>query len=194
MAQTAVSEMIPVWRTDAQPWLLHALLYDAGPVTSSAVAQRCGLPRETVSREARRLVTAGIVTQRVVGRNHLLQLVSDHPALAALRTLVDLTVGPLIDLRRLYDASGVVVVYVYGSWARRHLGEPGEPPRDIDVLVVSANPAEDYHSVSTVCLGLSGRYGIGVNPTVITEKAFALPEKGSVLAEIVAGQLVEVRR
>ena len=194
MAQTAVSEMVPVWRTDAQPWLLHALFYDAEPVTASAVAQRCGLPRETVSREARRLTTAGIVTQRVVGRNHLLQLVAGHPAVTALRTLVDLSVGPLIDLRALYDIGGVVVVYVYGSWARRHLGEPGEPPRDIDVLVVSDDPTEAYQSVSDVCLGLSGRYGIGINPTVIGEKAFASPKRGSVLAEIVAGQLVEVRR
>ncbi len=32
---------------------------------------------------------------------------------------------------------GVREAYIYGSWARRHLGEPGDEPADIDVLLVA---------------------------------------------------------
>ena len=83
------------------------------------------LPGASRSVEARRLLAAGIIRQRSVGRNKVLALVDDHPAVDALRTLVDLTIGPLVDLRRLYTLDGVERVFVFGSWARRHLGEPG---------------------------------------------------------------------
>lgn len=190
MGQTASSETLPFWRSDAQPALLYSLFYEPPGETASTIAARFGLSRETVSKEARRLLSAGIIEWRSVGRNKLLALVEDHPATKALRTLVDLTLGPLIDLKRLYDVAGVEDVYVFGSWARRHLGEPGATPRDIDVLVVGTPESYD---VTTACLELSGRYGVDVSPMIVNAREFRTRGHNPLLDEITKGALVRVR-
>ena len=190
MGQTASTETLPFWRSDAQPFLLYSLFWDPPGQTASTIAARFGLSRETVSKEARRLFNAGIIEWRTVGRNKVLALVEDHPATKALRTLVDLTLGPLIDLKRLYDIEGVDEVYVFGSWARRHLGEPGATPRDIDVLVVG-NP--EAYDVTTACLELSGRYGIDVSPVIVTAREFHERGDNPLLDDITTGELVKVR-
>ncbi|MBP9051108.1 MAG: ArsR family transcriptional regulator [Ilumatobacteraceae bacterium] len=159
--------------------------------TASAIAQRFGLSRQAVSTEARRLLVSGIIRQDVVGRNKVLAVVDDHPAINALRTLVDLTVGPLVDLKRLYDVDGVERVMVFGSWARRHLGEPGPTPRDIDVLVIGT---PDEYVVTSVCLDLSGQYGIEVSPMIVDSDEFASRGRNPILDQITSGPLVEVRQ
>lgn len=191
MAQTATTETLPIWRSDAQPALLYCLFHEEQTRTAAAVAERFGLSRQQVSVEARRLVGAGIIRSQVMGRNNVLTVVEDHPAVGALRTLVDLTIGPLVDLRRLYEIDGVERVAVFGSWARRHLGEPGPMPRDVDVLVVGA--AEEY-AVTSICLELTGRYGIEVNPMIVSRITSDSRRTNRILDEITAGPLVEVRR
>lgn len=191
MSQTATTEAMPIWRSDAQPALLYCLFYDAQARTASAIAQRFGLTRQQVSTEARRLTGAGIIRQEVIGRNKMLAVVDGHPAIHALRTLVDFTVGPLIDLQRLYEVEGVERVLVFGSWARRHLGEPGPTPRDIDVLVVGT---PDDYSVTSLCLDLSGQYGIAVSPMIVESDEFAGRGRNPVLDQITSGPLVEVRQ
>lgn len=190
MGQTASTETLPFWRSDAQPFLLYSLFYEPSGQTASTIAARFGLSRETVSKEARRLLNAGIIEWRTAGRNKVLALIEDHPAAKALRTLVDLTLGPLIDLKQLYDIDGVEEVYVFGSWARRHLGEPGATPRDIDVLVVGTPEAYD---VTTACLELSGRYGIDVSPMIVTAREFHERGDNPLLDDITSGELVKVR-
>lgn len=190
MGQTASTETLPFWRSDAQPFLLYSLFYEPSGQTASTIAARFGLSRETVSKEARRLLNAGIIEWRTAGRNKVLALIEDHPATKALRTLVDLTLGPLIDLKQLYDIDGVEEVYVFGSWARRHLGEPGATPRDIDVLVVGTPEAYD---VTTACLELSGRYGIDVSPMIVNAREFHERGDNPLLDNITTGELVKVR-
>lgn len=167
------------------------MFYDPGRRTAAAIAEKYGLARDTVSREARRLISAGILRQQTSGRNHVLDIVDDHPAIAALRTLVDLTLGPLVDLRALYELDGVETAFVFGSWARRHLGEPGSMPRDVDVLVVGSPEAFE---VTSVCLELSGKYGIGVNPMIITQREFEQRGDNVLLDDITSSRLVEVPR
>ena len=191
MGQTATTEAMPIWRSNAQPALLYCLFYDAHKRTASAIAERFGLSRQTVSTEARRLLAAGIIQWNIVGRNKVLAVVDDHPAINALRTLVDLTIGPLVNLKRLYDVDGVEHVWVFGSWARRHLGEPGPTPRDIDVLVVGT---PDEYAVTSVCLDLSGQYGIEVNPMILSNGEFTARGQNQILDQITTGPLVEVRQ
>jgi hypothetical protein len=191
MGQTATTEAMPFWRSDAQPALLYCLFYDTNTRTASAIAARFDLARQSVSTEARRLIAAGIIQQSEVGRNKILALVDDHPAVGALRTLVDLTIGPLVDLRRLYAIDGVERVFVFGSWARRHLGEPGPTPRDIDVLVVGTT---DAYEVTKVCLDLSGQYGVDVRPMIINVREFATRGDNLLMDEITTKPLVEVRK
>jgi len=51
--------------------------------------------------------------------------------------IVTETYGPVPVLRTVLVAvPGIRRAYIYGSWAARRAGQPGPPPRDIDVLVV----------------------------------------------------------
>lgn len=181
---------MPFWRSDAQPALLYSLFYGIGSQTAAGIAERFGLSRETVSREARRLLDAGIITWRSVGRSKVLEVVADHPAAGALRTLADLTLGPLVDLKSFYELDGVEKVFVFGSWARRHLGEPGPTPRDVDVLVVGDLAP---HAVASACLELSGRYGIDVSPMILNGREFERRGDNPLLDQITTGALVLVR-
>ncbi len=38
--------------------------------------------------------------------------------------------------------------FIYGSWAARYSGEPGAPPRDVDVLVVGKTSPQDLDDVA----------------------------------------------
>lgn len=191
MARTATTELLPLWRSEVQPLLLHAVLYDLSPPTAASVAARYGLDRAVVSREARRLVEAGILHVRVAGRNKELSVDTAHPAIQALRTLVDLTVGPLVDLRALYDIKGVDQVFIFGSWARRHLGEPGPPPNDVDVLVVGS---PDDYEVRIACVEVSGRHSVSVSPVVVTAHEYAHRAHNPLLNDITNSPMIEVPR
>jgi hypothetical protein len=186
MTKTATSELVPFWRTDAQPYLLFAGFHSDQPFTAASIAERFGLQRSTVNREARRLTTAEIFVCREDGRNHLLSINHQHPAVKALRPLVDLTIGPLVDLADMYAIDGVERVAIFGSWARRHTGEPGPAPADVDVLVVGNPSAVE---VEDLCLAISGRYGISVNPAIIGADGH-----GAIAQSILAGPLVDVPR
>ncbi len=187
MARTAETEILPIWHSDATIAVLYAVFRGPAHPTAAAIAADVGMSRPAINDEVRRLVTAGLIRRERVGRSELLEAVDEHPAINPLRVLVDLTVGPLVELRRLYEIAGVEEVSVFGSWARRHLGEPGLRPNDIDVLVVGS---PEFFSVDEVCVELSGRYAIDVMPTVASRGAIAADP---VLSAILAGPRVRVR-
>ncbi|WP_143234961.1 hypothetical protein [Paractinoplanes atraurantiacus] len=57
--------------------------------------------------------------------------------------LLALMYGPvavMVDL--LVPIGGVDAAYISGSWAARHAGQPGPPPRDVDDLAAAARTAE----------------------------------------------------
>ena len=190
MGQTATTEALPIWRSEAQPAVLYAAFY-WNDATAARIASTFGLSPQQVGAEVHRLERAGLVRTHRVGRSAVISIDTDHPAALALRPLVDLTVGPLVDLAKLYELGGVDQVYVFGSWARRHRGEPGPPPRDLDVLVVGTVGRFD---VEDACLAISGAHAIDVHPMVVTRAEFADPSSNAILAAIVDGELVEVRR
>lgn len=185
MARTANSELIPVWRSDAQPIILHEVGLHLG-MTAAAIAHRHGLNQGTVATEVRRFVDAAVLTVTPVGRANQLALDWSNPATAHLVALADLSVGLLTDLAALYDLDGVERVAVFGSWARRHRGEPGPPPADIDVLVVTS---DDPWPVEERCLAISGKRAVQIDPHIVTAG-----QDGAVTAAILESVLVEVDR
>lgn len=187
----AHSEILPLWRSWTEVVVLYSLLYGSGDETASDIAARFELSRPTVNDEVRHLEQAGLVTRRLVGRSKLLTVVPDHPAIDAIRMLVDLTIGPIVELRSLYEIEGVERVAIFGSWARRHRGERGPRPGDVDVLVIGD---VDSYAVLERCLPISGRLAIAVNPIVVSAAAFANPDDDVILAAIVNDPLVEVSR
>jgi predicted nucleotidyltransferase len=52
---------------------------------------------------------------------------------------------------------GVDAAYIYGSWAARYAGEPGPPPRDVDVLVVGNADADDVFDAARAAERQLGR-------------------------------------
>ncbi len=105
------------------------------------VQRRTGTAVAVAHREVVRLIDAGVLVDRSVGRARLVRANPDYPLLRPLTELVAATYGPIPVLRRLLrGVEGIREAYVYGSWAERRAGEPGRLPRDIDVLVVGTTP------------------------------------------------------
>lgn len=158
MSQSA-PPLLPIFRSAAQLAVLTELFTGAAPEHSIGdLARRTGVPQATVSREVARLVEAGLLADREVGRTRLVRARVESPIHTELTALLLKVAGPPVVLAELLaDVPGVHDAYVYGSWARRHLGEPGDEPADIDVLVIgdasAVRPAREAADAATERLG-----------------------------------------
>ena len=144
------SRLLPVLRSETQARLLAALLLDPEREASlSEIARETETDPGNLQREAERLVGAGILIDRRVGRTRLLR--DAHGELS--RPLADLLLPvygpkPLLEMA-LTDLSGIDSAWLYGSWAARYSGIAGPRPRDIDLLVVGSPDRDDVHDVVT---------------------------------------------
>jgi predicted nucleotidyltransferase len=136
--------LAPLLRSDAQGELLALMfLHPDDEYTLTEVSRRVGVSVPTVHAEVARLVAGGLVTDRRVGQARLVRAVTGHVLFRPLVELLELTYGPVAVLPDvLAGVGGVREAYLYGSWAARRAGEPGDPPRDVDVLVVGSTPRE----------------------------------------------------
>lgn len=136
--KTQPSALAPFLRSDAQGDVLALLLLAPDQEFSIAeVQRRTGTAVAVAHREVVRLIAAGVLVDRSVGRARLVRANPDYPLLRPLTELVAATYGPIPVLGRLLQGvEGVREAYIYGSWAARRAGEPGRLPRDVDVLVV----------------------------------------------------------
>lgn len=103
----------------------------------SDLAARTRTSPATAMREVNRLAEAGLVSSTRRGNQRLVAIRTDQALFPPLERLITLAFGPrpvleelLAGIERLEGA------YLYGSWAARYLGNPGEVPRDVDVLLV----------------------------------------------------------
>lgn len=135
--RTEAPALVPIFRSALQARLLLQVLLSDEPITAVGLARILNAPEPTVSREVRRLLDAGLLSGKRVGRATLISPAVDNPATAPLRQLLIVTYGPaqLIE-QALVDVEGIKEAYVHGSWAARYRGEPGPTPGDIDVLIV----------------------------------------------------------
>jgi predicted nucleotidyltransferase len=164
--------LMPVFRSRVQAEILAAtLLQPDTEHTLTALAQRAGAALSTVHAEIGRLVKAGVLNERSVGRSRLVRANAGNPAVAPLTELVMLTFGPpRIVAEELADVPGVFRVLLYGSWAARYRGEDGPPPNDIDVLVVGrADRAQVYDAADRA----ERRLHSPVHPVLVTPERFA---------------------
>ena len=84
--------------------------------------------------------------------------------------LLTVTFGPRTVVAEEFDGvSGVEQVFVYGSWARRHRGELGSEPGDVDVMVVGSPDRDEVYAAAKRA---EQRLGMPVNPTVRSAKAW----------------------
>ncbi|MEU7868289.1 winged helix-turn-helix domain-containing protein [Dactylosporangium sp. NPDC049140] len=157
--------LLPLFRSQHQAELLTWLyLHPRDEYQATELAGRLGVPLSTFHREAQRLVTAGLIHDRRVGRTRLLRAATDHPVAKALSHLLLLTFGPQTVVGEAFaDVHGVRRVYIYGSWAARHEGEPGALPNDVDVLVIGTSARAAVYEAADAA---QDRLGLPVNPTV----------------------------
>jgi DNA-binding transcriptional ArsR family regulator len=166
MGRTATTAILPIWRSDIQPIILHRLSLGVD-TTAAEIAASADLNPIVVARHVRPLVDAGIITSKQVGRAKVLRLNHEHPATIHLVALANLSVGLLSELAELHRIRGVRRVVVFGSWARRHNGEPGPSPRDIDVFIETDEDAEPW-PIREACLAIAGRNHVAIDPTILS--------------------------
>jgi DNA-binding transcriptional ArsR family regulator len=148
--RSGASALLPLLRSQTQGDLLALLYLDPErEYTVSEAARRVGASFQSVHHEVSRLVEAGLLADRRQGNNRLVRAVTDSPLSRPLTDLLAVTYGPLPVLTDLLaGVPGVQRAFIYGSWAARHQGEPGPPPRDVDGLVVGDVDLDDLDAVA----------------------------------------------
>lgn len=157
----------PLFRSAGQARLLAELfLSGADELNLHELALRAGLAYGSVHREVGRLLEAGLLTERRVGQARFVRPNAESPLTRPVRDLLLVSAGPVPLLaHELREVAGVQTAFLYGSFAARLRGEPGEAPRDIDVMVVG-NPAP--MAVYDACRRVGDQVGREVNPTIMT--------------------------
>lgn len=153
-----------------------AALFDHRGVEFSVsdLAHATGVAIATASREVERLESHGLVTSRNIGRSRFVSANWDLVWADSLATILAYTVGlPGRIAHLLRDVPGVDAAFIYGSWAARHAGEVGPPPRDIDLLVVGSAHLGD---VRKAVRPLESELTLEINPVVVSGDEWARSE------------------
>ena len=180
---------MPIFRSQHQAALLAwLLLHPEGEYTLTELAQRRDVPLTTLQREAQRLVVAGILQDRTLGRARLLRANLSNRAAAPLAQLLQITFGPETVIGEEFGLINAEQVLIYGSWADRYNGTPGPPPNDVDVLVVGS---PDRSHVYDAADRAQARLGMQVNPVIRTPEQWA-NDADSLILQIKASPTVDV--
>lgn len=152
MEKSPAPPLLPIFRSQQQAELLALVLgTPEREYTLSELAERTTTPYPSVHREIGRALATGLVTVRAIGRSKLVRADTDSPYFAGLADVLTKAFGPpwvLADA--LLGVAGIKDAYIYGSWAARHAGEPGERPvGDIDLLVLGNPDRDDVYAAAS---------------------------------------------
>lgn len=171
--RTEAPLLAPIFRSEGQARLLSSLLLTGDELSVTEVASRAGLAYPTAHREVGRLVDAGILSERQVGRTRLIRANDASPLVEPLRTILAVATGPVLLLaEELSCVGGVDSAFLYGSFAARMLGEHGSAPQDIDLMVLGEPHVE---AIYEACTRVEAAVHRPVNPTVLTVEEFSAP-------------------
>jgi DNA-binding transcriptional ArsR family regulator len=147
--------------------------------TIADLARQLSVPQSTVSGEVQRLADAGILAVRPVGRSRLVSANASSRLTGPLTELLTLTYGPHVVIADEFAGlEDVMLVVIFGSWAARYHGQRGQPPNDVDVLVVGA---PDRVAMYTAAERAESRLGRPVNPTICSTDQWAHPAEPFIL-------------
>jgi AraC-like DNA-binding protein len=181
--------LMPIFRSQHQASLLAwLLLHPQQEYTLTDLARRLDVPLTTLQREAQRLVQAGLLRDRTVGRARLLQANTDNRAAAPLTQLLELTFGPETVIGEEFVIPGAERILIFGSWAERYHGKPGVQPNDVDVLVIGGPSRADVYDAADRA---AERLGLQVNPVIRTSQEWA-EDADPLIAQIKASDVVDV--
>jgi len=181
--------LMPIFRSQHQAALLAwLLLHSEHEYTLTELATKLDVPLTTLQREAQRLVGAGILQDRTLGRARLLRANLGNRAAGPLTQLLEVTFGPETIIGQEFDLTNADRVMIYGSWADRYHGTPGPPPNDVDVLVVGSLDRADVYDAADRA---QARLGMQVNPVIRTPDQWA-NDADSLVLQIKASPTVDV--
>ena len=180
--------LAPVFRSDGQARLLAVLMLGEDELSITDLAERAHLAYPTAHREVARLIEAGILTEREVGRTRLIRANPGSPLTEPLRQILLVATGPVALLaEELAAIPGIEAAFLYGSFAARVQGVEGPSPQDIDVMVVGA---PDAAAVYDACERVEHLVGRPVNPTITTREE--LSRETGFLEHVRANPIVQV--
>ena len=169
--RTEAPLLAPIFRSDGQARLLSTLLLSGDELSVTDLAKRADLAYPTAHREVARLVDAGILNERHVGRTRLIRANAESPLVDPLRQILTVVTGPVVILaEELARIDGIEAAFLYGSFAARLLGDAGPAPQDIDLMVLGA---PDVDAVYEACTRVESAVHRPVNPTILTLEEFA---------------------
>ena len=181
--------LMPIFRSQHQAALLAwLLLHPEHEYTLTDLAKKLDVPLTTLQREAQRLVAAGILQDRTLGRARLLRANMSNRSAAPLTQLLAVTFGPETVIGEEFDLTNAARVLIYGSWAERYHGTPGPAPNDVDVLVVGNLERADVYDAADRA---QARLGMQVNPVMRTPEQWA-NDADSLVLQIKASPTVDV--
>lgn len=186
--RTASPLLAPIFRSDGQARLLSAMLLGGDELSITELAERSDLAYATAHREVDRLLEAGILCERHVGRTRLVHPNQESPLVPPLREILTISAGPTALLAaELERIPGIESAFLYGSFAARSRGIDGPAPRDIDVMIVGA---PDPNAVYDACERVGDAVRRPVNPTIMT--AAELEGESGFLQQLRREPLVQV--
>ena len=163
--------LAPVFRSEGQARLLAAVLLGGDELSITDLADRAEVAYPTAHREVARLLNAGILSERSVGKTRLITANNESPLVSPLRELLLIALGPVPLLAAaLSPIAGVELAFLYGSFAARMRGVDGPAPQDIDVMVVGT---PDAGAVYDACSRVEKEVRRPVNPTILTRDDLA---------------------
>ncbi|MGD9694982.1 MAG: MarR family transcriptional regulator [Thermoleophilia bacterium] len=188
--RTEAPLLLPIFRSEGQGRLLaRVYLAPDRPASLTGLARELGLDPGGVTREADRLERAGLIRSERIGGVRLLRPDEDSPYHRGLHDLLLKAFGPAVVIGpALGTVTGIEEAFVFGSWAARYLGEAGDPPRDIDVMVVGR---PDRLAVSRALRPIEGELGREVNETIVSRERWEEAGDGF-LRGVRAGPLVPI--
>lgn len=184
--------LLPLLRSRLQGELLAlVLLHPEREYSLTELARELGASHTAVMREVNRLAEAGVLTSRNVGRTRLVAVRSETPLVRPLTELIAMSFGPVPLLTEsLREIAGVERAFIYGSWAARYLGEPGQQPADVDVLVVGTpDPDELFDAAERAGRDLQRE----VNVHRVTASSWNSPTSDPFLTSVRERPLVELQ-
>jgi len=168
--------LFPLFRSELQSKLLVRVLLGGGDESVADMASTMGEDPGNTAREVVRLERAGIVTSRRVGRTKLVQANQQAPFYRPLVELVTVVLGPATVLaEELAGIDGILSAEIFGSWAARYHGEPGQAPSDVDLIVVGSPDRDDLHDATQAAARRLNRL---VNPVLVSPRRWNSAEDG----------------
>ncbi len=169
--RTEAPLLAPIFRSDGRARLLSTLLLTGEELSVTDLAKQAGLAYPTAHREVARLVGAGILRERKVGRTRLIRANGESPLVEPLREILTIATGPVVFLaEELARIDGIESAFIYGSFAARMLGDAGPAPHDIDMMVLGG---PDVDAVYEACARIEAAVHRPVSPTILTPEEFA---------------------